>query len=111
MTLREIIAAHPNLFYPQTWYEGEPFMDIDHPPVVPPKDYRRHQSGEGADLPFAASLAWAYVRSPELDIWRQYLWCADLDSEGHRIYMGSNGKGMEIHRHLRITERWGVALW
>ena len=33
MTLRDLIAAHPDRFYAQTWYAGEEFMDLMPRPV------------------------------------------------------------------------------
>ena len=114
MTLRELIAAHPDRFYPQTWYAGERFLDDPVPDVEvcrnegpyrvtaqgpPPKEELWYSAGD---------LAALYVAQPALLIWRRYIWTSDLDSVGQRIYVGDNGKGFEIHRHLHLTERWGV---
>ena len=116
MTLRELLAAHPALFYPQTWFSDEPFMDVpvprlskhaEPPTCIVPFTARTR----GADLPRAATLAQYYVRQPTLTIWRSYVWCCDLDRQRQRVYIGTNGKGLEVHRHIHLTERFGVASW
>lgn len=114
MTLRELIAAHPHLFYPQTWYEGEAFMDTDVGTGlgVPRAFLPTYADAARAQfLPFAATLVNAYIHAPGLAIWRKRLWCADVDDKGQRVYVTDNGMGLEIHRHLHITEDFGVALW
>jgi hypothetical protein len=117
LTLREIIDANNHLFYPQTWMNGEAFMDrIAEPLPLPtfsqwsfyylfPKQESQRAS--------AASLALCYVNNPDADIWSKYLWCDDQDSLGQRVYIGgkSNTGKLEIHRHLSITSRWGLPSW
>lgn len=123
MTLREIRAAYPHLFHPnQDWFEGEAFMDtllpgdtaVAPPRVVgvpelllPPKAL--YLIAE--KLPLAATLAMAYVHHPQAEVWRRYLWTRDVDALGQRVYMGVNNGLMEIHRHLHLTERWGIPVW
>lgn len=115
-TLRELIAAHPEKFYPQTWYRREPFMDLDvdlsllterlprawKPGQVPPA---------GVFLLPAVHLAWLYTVHPTAPLWDAYLWTHDTDSQGQRVYLGQNGEGLEIHRHLHITERFQQPTW
>lgn len=109
MTLREIIAAHPSLFYRQAWYADEPFLDtpangsVRPAFVVMPDDL-------GA-APRAADLAALYVESPGDPRWRRFLWTDDHDRYGQRVYVGGVGQyginTFQIHRHLTIDERWG----
>lgn len=115
MTLRELIAAHPSLFYAQTWYECEAFMDREH--SVPTKSlegvtFRLSADSRGLGWhPFVVEYAYWYVQDPAHPLWTHYLWCAETDAKGQRVYVGQNGKGFEIHRHLDLTERWGIPVW
>jgi hypothetical protein len=116
-TLTELRAAHPTLFYSQDWYVREAFMrtlsnELD------PKPPTHVRSGDGPVhvlLPLAVDVAAAFVRFPEHPAWQRYLWCRDTDDEGRRIYVGGvsekNGYRFEIHRHLTITEQWGIPVW
>jgi hypothetical protein len=117
-TLREIIASHPDLFHPnQTWYQGEAFLNRKAQPIETPAFsqwsfpylFPQQQSQRVS----AASLAWAYVRDPNAEIWDKYIWCDDLDSQAQRVYVGgkSNTGKLEIHRHLSIDSRWGLPQW
>lgn len=123
MTLREIIKENPDLFYSQSWYEDEPFMDtpmptnmmggkspdsLAYPGTVPENIGIPIALGE---LVPASWLARQYVQDPKNPIWDNYLWTSDKDRLGQRVYVGDNGKGLEIHRHLAITDRWGVPRW
>lgn len=115
MTLSELRKAYPDKFYPQTWYAGEAFMEIplpDSAPNSPPSDvaYRGKEPGE-ASLFHAVTLAQLYLDFPHHPVWRNYLWTFDTDSNGQRIYIGDTGKGLEIHRHLAITNNWGTPVW
>lgn len=116
MTLARLLATHPERFYPQTWYLGEAFLDTEVPDVVPPLPHyvlmhAMHKPPPDLMLPFAAVLAGLYLAHPTNPMWRRYLWCADTDRQGQRVYVGANGKGFEIHRHLHLTERWGIPVW
>lgn len=114
MTLREIRAAYPHLFYPQDWFDGEAFMDVPLPldaPTDPQPGIWTIVPTPGMALPLAVELAALYVAHPTADLWRRYLWCADKDSQGQRVYVGDNGKGLEIHRHIHLTERFGIPVW
>ena len=120
MTLRELIKNNPDSFYAnQTWYADEPFMDnpVYYPePVmpegvsnigIPPELIMWHME----DAPPAAVLARLYIDNPTDPIWRRYLWTSDMDSLGQRVYVGDNGIGLEIHRHLHLTDKWAVPCW
>jgi hypothetical protein len=118
MTLREIIASHPELFHPnQTWYQGEAFMEREAKPIETPAFsqwsfpylFPQQQSQRVS----AASLAWAYVRDPNAEVWSKYLWTDDQDSQAQRVYVGgkSNTGKFEIHRHISISSRFGLPTW
>ena len=122
-TLRQLRQDHPHLFYPQTWYDQEAFLETPGPDVFPgfpsgfqslPADVARWP-GEvpdfGIALPLAVTVASLYVADPLNPVWQYYLWCADVDHLGQRIYVGDNGQGLEIHRHLHVTDRWGILTW
>jgi hypothetical protein len=113
MTLRELRRVHPGLFHPnQDWFRAEPFMDQQAIPVPMPDGMLTTTDATVAPvLMSAASLCALYVTAPELPIWSRYLWTADKDHKGQRVYIGNNGHGLEIHRHLHLTERWGCPLW
>ena len=121
MTLRELIKNNPGSFYPQTWYWDEAFMDAEYPttwpdrlPVgvsnvgIPPHLIMWHQE---AWTP-AIVLARKYIDNPTDPIWRKYyLWTNNADHLGQRVYVGDNGSGLEIHRHLHLTDKWAVPVW
>lgn len=116
MTILDLISAHPMLFRTdQTWYHGEAFTTLDLPPLarMPRKIIaRKAVSPDDADeLTDAVLLLELYTRYPNDAIWNRYLWCADVDSHGQRIFIGKNNGVMEIHRHLHITPRFGVPIW
>lgn len=112
-TLRDILGRHPEHFYLQTWYLDEPFLDQRWPPLrmLPSQVIDRAVVPSADWLPSASQLAFLYVCDPHAAVWNRYLWCSDRDLLGQRIYVGSNGKGLEIHRHLHITSRWGIPTW
>ncbi len=120
ITIRELRANHPDLFYSQDWFEDEAFMDTPLSkargsalPVgvqyegIPPDQILWYMT----DAPPAVLLVWLYVLNPDAKIWTRYLWTSSEDRHGQRVYVGQNGKGLEIHRHLHITHRFGVPVW
>ena len=118
MNLLDLRLAHPHLFYAQDWFLGESFMRaLAGPPVETPTRILHGGRVPAADaaLPVAIDLAEAFIRDPYAAIWRRFLWCADHDHLGQRIYVGGvsaeNGHRFEIHRHLAITEKWGCPSW
>jgi hypothetical protein len=57
----------------------------------------------------AAVLAMAHVQDPTL--WTdRYIWSSDRDQNGDRVYLGKAAEygGLQVHRHLTITDAWGV---
>lgn len=120
MTARSIIEmrdAHPDLFAPQSWYDNEPFAHLSLAPIIglPTHVTRCPNPAEYVDdlLTDAVLLVGLYLQYPRDPLFADYLWCADTDAEGQRVYIGgtANGRGLEIHRHLHLTDRWRVPLW
>lgn len=116
MTLRELVAAHPDMFYAQTWYEREAFMDshvpeaaaVLHAPL-------RFIPGKNTDV-FTyptSTLCAAFVLDPKAPIWRHWIWTRDMDRHGQRVYVGvgPDERGLELHRHLHLTPRFGIVEW
>lgn len=107
-----MMVIYPHLFYRQDWYVGEDFMERECAELDQVPHFRPAYSAEEApQLYFAGTLAGTYIRHPEADIWQNYIWTADVDQHGQRVYVGGLylGKGLQIHRHIHITERFGVA--
>jgi hypothetical protein len=114
----EMRDAHPTMFCDQSWYSNEAFAHLKLAPIIgmpthvvrapspPPTDL----SDELTDAVLLVGLYLAYPLDP---LFRDYLWCADTDAQGQRVYLGgtANGRGLEIHRHLHLTDRWRVPLW
>ena len=111
MTLRDLIVDHPKKFMAQTWYEAERFLDQWAEPL--PALSRLEGLGQvpksGDGLPFAVQIVHQMLGDKGFPFARKYLWCRDVDGQNQRVYVGQNGKGIEIHRHLHITDRWGTA--
>lgn len=113
MTLRELMAQYPEHFYPQAWYLHEAFMDVEAgsaPTVMPAYTVFTLQPPRSA-LCSAAHLAALYITHPEHVLWQKYLWTSDVDNIGQRVYVGSNGHGLEIHRHIHLTTRFATPHW
>ena len=120
MTIRDLLIKHAHLFYRQDWYWGESFLD-DPLPVGCPKTVPTKVGNPGVppnlitwymtDVQPAVVLAWLYVLNPEASIWSHRLWTSSEDKHGQRVYVCDNGKGLEIHRFLHITDQFGVASW
>jgi hypothetical protein len=114
VNLRALRAALPDLFYSgQTWFDREPFMDVEHDPTRPlafPEFARAASANHESTVP-AFLLALLYVHYPNNPIWSKYLWTSDFDRQGQRVFVGQNGHGFEIHRHLYVTERFGLPVW
>ena len=122
MTLTELRQAHPELFYPQDWYLYERFMFTDLPPHLAARwELPSGVSNVGIppelimwfmeDVPPAVVLAYLYVQYPDDPIWRYRLWTSDEDADGQRVSVTDNGSGLEIHRHLHITDRFACPTW
>jgi len=116
MTLSELRAAYPELFYAQNWFRREAFMK--HPPLdtvreTPVAAVVGVIPKANTKLPRAVDLAHAFVRDPLAPEWALFWWCADCDALGQRVYVGGvgahNNHKFEIHRHLAISEKWAVA--
>jgi hypothetical protein len=113
VNLAALRSAHGDRFYPQNWMAGEAFMLREPAPYHGlPGEFIPTKSAEYSNfLPSAATLAQLWVDHPELDIWKKYIWTGDRDSNGQQVYVGVNNGKFEIHRHLHLTDRWGVLIW
>ena len=117
LTIRRLRNRYRTLFHPtQDWFEREAFIDAPLPHEMAhdtTPTARPGIPGRWEALPSAVELAALYVLDREAPVWRDYLWTSDTDAEGQRVYVGgtANGRGFEIHRHLQITNRWGVPTW
>lgn len=121
MIARSIIEmrdAHPEMFCPgQEWFQNEPFAHLALPPIIGLPTHLVCSPQPPADvddaLTDACLLVGLYLQYPRDAMWHDYLWTADTDSLGQRVYVGgtANGRGLELHRHLHLTERWSVPVW
>lgn len=115
MTLRELLTQYPDKFYPQTWYWGEAFLDTDAPTIADMPgdiiDSGHRLPAHSIDLPNAAQLAALWLEHPDHLLWAKYMWCCDVDAQGQHVYVGQNGHGLEIHRHIHLTSRFGIPTW
>lgn len=115
MTLMELCRIYPDKFYPQTWYLDEAFMyrEASTPITTPPQQYVSLNTPPPPTmpLPHAVDLAWWWCLADSPVVWQHYLWCADVDHRGQRVYVGQNTHGLEIHRHIHLTPRFICALW
>ncbi len=117
MNLLEIMAAHRGLFYSQIWYKDESFLRTLPNERTPRSPLRVIAPGKvprtSRDLPLAVDLVAAYVRDPLNPVYDGWLWCRDVDRFQQRIFLGglSQGKGLQLHRHLDIDANWGVPSW
>lgn len=138
-TMRDFFGTDPvgrqPCFYNQDWYLAEHFasevaLDLRwyflRTSVLPSSRGKDPESVKGSDLfqaelPLAVLCAFAffanYFHTEGEVLWENdFLWCADVDHNGDRIYAGRytdpsgvNKSGFNIHRHLRIRDCYGVA--
>jgi hypothetical protein len=117
VTIRRLREHYHTFFHPtQDWFEHEPFYDEPLPRYMAHDGTptgREPLTSPPRSMPSAVELVALYVLDREAEVWRDYLWTSTLDSQGQRVYVGgtANGRGFEIHRHLHLTERWGVPTW
>lgn len=115
MTLAEIRAAHPDLFYRQDWFDGQSFMDAE------PSEYWRDHPFDLTEVEYdrlhpirAVDVAAAYMLRPTASMWKRFIWTDDVDRWGNRIYVAGVGQygcdGFQIHRHLQPSAYWVRAL-
>ena len=115
--------SYPDLFYPQDWYEKEPFMDTF---LIPglyklPKNIQKSSRGKSPNnqkLYPASLIAYTFIifyKTYNEILWpNDYIWCDNFDSNGDQIYVGRyydplgiSKNGFSIHRHLTIKENYG----
>lgn len=116
--LAEIVSYDSAAFYTQAWWRDQSFASQRHPAILtmPTAVQRMYPNESGAlPLPYASQLAALYLAHRDSEIWRSFLWTADLDDDGNRVYVGGVGiygiPTFQIHRHLTIDDRWGTAVW
>jgi len=125
--LRDKFGMNPDMsepcLYNQDWYLKEDFMDrtlnsqwylikkevFEDSRAVMPNDLTR----KGLNFPLAilcgyTFFAYFFARNKYL-WWHDFIWCADTDHNGDRIYVGKyhdidgvNKNGFSIHRHLAL---------
>lgn len=134
ITIREIrkkiaLCNSNPCFYNQDWYLNEQFINkqldlkwlfvsktlLDESRAMPidtvVAKYKLHSAVE---LTYAFFINY-FVNNGE-KLWNNdYVWCSDVDDKGDQVYIGRytdasglNADGLEIHRHLRIKENYGV---
>ena len=114
MNLHLLRRARHDLFYEQSWFLQQPFMQREPVNTLQPDvDFRSLAVGRFDDEPSAIEYALLYVDNPDLTIWRKFLWTRDKDTKGQRIYVGgvTDTTGFQIHRHLHLTDQWGIGIF
>lgn len=117
MTLLELRAAHPSLFYlDQHWYETEAFANV--PAVEMGSHWSLSEvrpsfpllSNTDVRMIHAVDLAALYVEQPTDSRWRRFIWTDDVDQWGNLVYVGGVGEyGIEtfqVHRYLKPAAYW-----
>lgn len=110
MTLSEIVATFPDLFYrPEPcWWRGEAFTERDAAPMS--SSFTLSEVPWERDPVRAADLVALYVRDPDDPRWRRFIWTDDIDSHGNRVYVGGVGmygiETFQVHRKLEPSAWW-----
>tara|TARA_R110001592_G_scaffold14672_3_gene65386 strand:- start:4250 stop:4678 length:429 start_codon:yes stop_codon:yes gene_type:complete len=123
VTLNSLKKENPNLFYPQDWYDKEPFMNKSFKSgeyTVPNHilNISRGKSPYKQKLYPASLITYifiTYYKTTGIILWQNdYIWCNDFDSNEDQIYVGRyydplgiSKDGFSIHRHLTIKENYG----
>jgi len=110
MTLREMLAAFPEVFYKQTWYANEAFLDTA-PNFDFPDDFMISEvDGFVRPITTVVDLARLYIEHPSRSVWQQFLWTDEVDAYGNRVYCGGVGQygciGFQIHRKITPSCYW-----
>lgn len=102
MTLSQIRATYPHLFYDQQWWRNEAFAARD--AIGLPDLLVWSEDVEPRLCASASDLAAKYVSDPGASLWRHFLWTDDYDRYGRRVYVGGIGhEGIgqfQVHRYL-----------
>ena len=110
MTLREMIEAHPDLFYlnNRDWFWEQAFMDREADVIS--SHFWLSEVAHGGASPHAADLAALYLLNPHETRWKKFMWTDDVDVWGNRVYVSGVGHdgcaGFQIHRHLQPACYW-----
>ncbi len=133
--MRSFFGIDPNVsepcFYNQDWYLNEAFVNtckIDFKWYLVKKALIKESRGQNPELilnnlndfPTALLTAytffcWYFHTLGEL-LWQyDYIWCSDVDHNSDRVYTGryidkegTNKNGFSIHRHLKLSEKYGA---
>jgi hypothetical protein len=117
VTLRSLRAAHPALFAPEPWGDDAAFLDapLEAPlPRLPAMVITLPQLPDDSWLlQSAVQLAELYVRTPTAAVWSRFLWTADVDRAGRRVYVGgvTPETGWQLQWHAPLTRQWGFPSW
>lgn len=134
--MRNHLGWDPNVsepcFYNQDWYLRESFANVC---TLEPKWYLVRKKvieqsrgvdinamltrSKRKDLHSALLLAYTFFCAyfiQDICLWQNdFIWCNDLDHKGDRIYVGRykdrdgiNKNGFSVHRHLSITNEYGI---
>ncbi len=135
-SLREIFGLDPAknepCFYNQDWYLGQKFFEetlenkwylikrgvAEDSRAKNPEDLV-NKMAKNENLPSAILTALVFFANYLLNkeiLWKHdFIWCADTDFNGDRIYTGryvdpdgKNKNGFNIHRHLKLRPCYGV---
>jgi len=123
ITLALLKQNFPELFYPQDWFDKEPFMNesFDSGWYKISKNIIDSSKGVtpiGQQLYPASLITYVFISYYMLNkeiLWpHDYIWCDTYDSSGDQIYVGRyfdplnlSKPGFSIHRHLSIKKNYG----
>ena len=106
LSLRQLVQAHPDRFYPSTWWHAEPFADYvpEGGPMPRLWSLGRYAPHSYDTYMPVATLVAAYLANPIDPRWRSFVWADTHDQYGNRVYVGGIGRygidTFQIHRHL-----------
>lgn len=116
-------------FYNQDWYDHESFIDLPMPcgwQLIREQVFEDSRAvspeillGQGRLFPSAITCTYAFFAAwfcLGKRLWEHdFVWCADTDHNGDRIYVGKyhdidgiNKNGFSVHRHLALRPCYGA---
>lgn len=121
ISLLEVVEYAPQMFYGQPWWPGQAFAKQPHGGILTMPGHVIQDSlgsfppEDAGFLPWASALALLYVAHPNSAGWGHFMWCADKDDHGNRVYVGGVGfsgiDSFQVHRALDYQKLCGVAVW
>ena len=114
-------------FYNQDWYDNEDFIDVsmkkgwylirknvyeESRAVLPEELQKKYNFPNAVTCVYSFFVLW---KTRNVKLWYlDFVWCADVDHNGDRIYVGKyhdidgiNKNGFSIHRHLALRPCYG----